>query len=173
MPESKQSEPRARYGESPTSPQASALFHWEIDEFERRPIEKRTGLVIVLVLFAVIGYALYTDSILMAITFILIGMTGYIYSRRQSETLHCQITRTGIIINREFYPFDNIESFWTIEESEHSILSLKTNAIIAPYLHLPIHESDIDTIRVILSEFVPEEEHPRSMVDIIERMLHI
>lgn len=151
----------------------STIFRWEIGEFERRPLGRRVVFIVASVLFAVIGYALYTDSLLMAITFILIGVMGYIHARQEPGTVRCAIVRTGVTVNAEYYPFENIESFWVIEEPGRPILSLKTNALLSPYLHLPVHEGDIDALRVILAESVPEEEHPVSAVDIIERMLHI
>lgn len=165
--------PGAALREDEPLPDVDAVFSWETQEFSYKPLERRLFFAGIAVLLAIIGYALFTDSPIMAITFILIGVTAYISIHRRPGLLVCHITETGVVVNREFYPAENIDSFWIFEEPGHGILSIRTNAPLAPYVHIPVHDEDVEDIRQSLSPIVPEEEHPYSVVDIIERMLHI
>src|SRR5665647_1028971 len=72
------------------------IFSWQAPEFETFEREKRWYLWVALILLAIIGYATYTNSPVMAITFILIGVVGYIYLNKEPRTLDFQITPKGI-----------------------------------------------------------------------------
>jgi len=53
-------------------------------------------------LLAIIIYALFTNSPIMAITFILIGIIEYIYISREPKILDFLITERGIVIGKKF-----------------------------------------------------------------------
>lgn len=153
---------------------ANALLHWRAPEYEKYEKGTRWYLYAALVLLAIIGYAAYTNSPVMAITFILIGVVGYIFINRDPRTIDFAVTRDGLLAGREFYDFDNIQSFWIFyEPHDIKVISLHTKGLLMPFVHIPIHEEDPVRIREVLLEYLPEVKQEPSVVDTFERLLGI
>jgi hypothetical protein len=110
----------------------------------------------------------------MAITFILIGVVGYIYMNKEPRTLNFIITEDGVVAGREIYEFDNLESFWIFYSPEDiKVISLRTKSHMVPHVHIPIHNEDPVKIREILLERIPEEKQEQGLVETLERLLRI
>ncbi len=154
-------------------PQTNTFLQWSAAEFADRDIPRSFYLWTGGFLLATIAYALVTNSPIMAITFILIGIMGFITIEKTPAVLHCSISKEGIIVDRELYDFDNIESFWIIYEEHEKYLSLKTNGRLTPYAHIPLGDENPVTVRDILIQYIEETKHDPTLVDIIGKMLHI
>jgi len=150
------------------------LLEWQGPEYEHYPKEKKWYLVASLILSAIIIYALIINSPIMAITFVLIGVIGYIQLEKSPRILSFKITHEGIFAGKDFFDFDNIKSFWIFYQPPHTkILSLHSDAILMPYVHIPVHQIDPVKLREILLDFIPEKKQKPSVIDVIERLLHI
>jgi hypothetical protein len=151
------------------------VAHWKAPEFEMTfRKDQRWYLYLSLVLVAIIGYALYTDSPVMAITFILIGIVGYIYLQKEPQILDFMITPEGILAGREMYRFENIQSFWIFyEPSELKVISLHVSKGFIPYVHIPIHDQDPVELRRSLIRFIPEVKQEHSFIDNFEMLIGI
>ncbi|MFA4818023.1 MAG: hypothetical protein WC608_04870 [Parcubacteria group bacterium] len=153
---------------------SGALLRWRAPEYEKYERGRKWYLYVALVLLAIIGYAVYTDSPIMAITFVLIGVVGYIFLNREPRTIDFAVTQDGIIAGREMYDFDNIKSFWIFyEPHDIKVVSLHTKSMLMPFVHIPIHDEDPVEIRRVLLEYIPEAKQDPSLVDTFERLLGI
>jgi hypothetical protein len=153
--------------------QIKSLLQWQTLEFEPRNISRSFYLWSGAFLLAIIIYALATNSPVMAITFILIGIMGYITLEKNPTMLRCAITKDGVIVDRDLYAFDNIESFWIVYEENDQYISLKTNGKLTPFVHIPLGEENPVTVREILMEYAQEEKHAPTIIDTIGKLLHI
>lgn len=152
----------------------NSLMRWRAPEYEKYEKGRRWYLYAALALLAIIGYAIYTNSPIMAITFILIGVVGYIFINREPRVIDFAVTRDGVLAGRELYDFDNIKSFWIFyEPHDIKVVSLHTKSLMMPYAHIPIHEEDPVRIRGILLQYIPEVKQEPSLVDTFERLLGI
>jgi positive regulator of sigma E activity len=152
----------------------SVLLHWQGPEYEHYPKEKLWYAVATLILSAIIIYALVSNSPIMAITFVLIGVVGYVQLEKFPRVLDFKVTIDGMIVGNELYKFNSIKSFWIFYEPPHTkILSLHTDAFLTPYIHIPVHQIDPVKLREVLLDFVPEVEQEQSFIDTLERLLHI
>jgi len=152
----------------------SALCHWRAPEFEARQRDKRWFVYLALALMAIIGYAVYANSPIMAITFILIGVVGYTYIEKEPRTLDFMITEDGIVAGKEIFEYERIKSFWIFYEEDGSrVISLHMKSLITPYMHIPIGEEDPTIIRGALLENVEEIEQEHNIVDALERFFGI
>lgn len=172
-------EPKEKLLESPEEMMISehsrdVLTHWRAPEFEVYERDKRWYVYITLILATIIGWAIYTNSPVMAITFILIGVVGYVYINKEPRILDFMITKDGIVAGREIYEFDNLESFWIFYELPHTkILSLRTKSHMIRHVHIPIHEEDPVHIREIIMDYIPEQKQEEGLVETMERVLRI
>ena len=151
-----------------------SLASWKVLEAAPPEPGRRFLFVTGGLLIAIIGYALFSDSPIMAITFILIGLMGYLLLYREPRLLSCHITNDGVIVNRELFPFETAKSFWVFEnEKSLPYISLETGTFISPHVHVPLDGIDSEEIRDILARFLPEEKPEPALVDILSQMLHI
>jgi hypothetical protein len=149
------------------------IAHWKAPEFEMTfRKNERWYLYLSLVLVAIIGYAIYVDSPVMAITFIMIGIVGYMYLQKEPRTLDFMITEEGVLAGRELYRFENLQSFWIFyEPGEIKVISLHTRKSFIPYVHIPIHDQDPVEIRRNLIQFLPEIKQEHNFIDTLERII--
>jgi len=150
------------------------LVHWRGPDFEHYPRSKKwyTGVSIIIAL--IVFYAVWTDSIIMAIVFILIWLVGYLQLSQPQIVIDFAITYDGILVGDEIYNFDDIKSFWIFYEPPHTrIISLHMKGYLRPYLHIPLHQVDPVIVHENLIEFIPEEKQEQNLVDVVERLLHM
>lgn len=143
---------------------------WQAREYEKeeKNIFVLYGILFLLTLMVIYGIA--SESPIMAITFILIGVVLYLRFQKESPLLNITIDFDGVHVNREVYPYENIQSFWIFyEPGERKVISLHTNADLTPYVHIPIGSENPVKIRETLEKLVPEETHPIRLVDILEK----
>jgi hypothetical protein len=165
------------------------LAHWRAPEYEVYDRDKKWYIYITLLLAAIIAYAIYTNGIVMAITFILIGVVGYIHINKDPRILDFLITPEGILAGRELYEFENMLSFWIFYEPDpprlaettarrreaggRKAISLHTKSHLVSYVHIPIHEEDPAKLQEILIKYIPEIKQAEGIVEIAERLLRI
>ncbi len=152
----------------------NALLHWQAPEHEPLELGPRSRVVIIFLLIVIIGWALYTNSPLMAITFILVGITGYLSLDREPETISFFVTTKGIVAGKAFYAFEDIESFHLYDEPPFdNLLSIKTDGKLISHVHIPIITLPVQELHNILLQHVPEDKHEPGLVDTLEKFLHI
>lgn len=150
------------------------LFSWRSPEFEMFERDKKWYLYVTLILLAIVAYAVLTNGLVMAITFILVGVVGYIYIHKEPRVLDFMITEDGVVAGREIYDFNNLKSFWIFYEPEGvKVISLHTESHLVPYVHIPIHNEDPLEIREILLGYIPEEKHEPGIIETLYRLLKL
>ena len=150
------------------------LAHWQAPEYEVYDRDKKWYIYITLALAFVVGYAIYTNGIVMAITFILIGVVGYIHINKEPRILDFMVTPEGVLAGRDLYEFENMLSFWIFYEQDGKrVISLRTKSHLVPYVHIPIHEEDPVELREILMKYIPEIKQDEGIMEIAERILRI
>ncbi len=147
---------------------------WEGPEFEVYERDKQWYIVASVILLLIIAYAVIINSPIMAITFILIGVVGYIYLQKEPRDLVFAVTAQGVFVGNELFSFDEIESFWIFYEPPHTyLLSLALRNRTLPYVHIPLHQVDPVQLHEELIQFVPERRQEIGFIDTLERLLHM
>lgn len=150
------------------------LAHWRAPEYETFERDKKWYIYMTLALAAIIAYAIYTNGIIMAITFILIGVVGYIHINKEPRTLDFMITYDGVLAGREFYDFESLLSFWIFYEPDgKKVISLHTKSHLVPFVYIPIHEENPVELQEVLMKHIPEIKQEEGIVEIAERILRI
>lgn len=151
------------------------IFHkWKAPEFEVYEKSARWYLIFGIFILSVVAYALYTNAPIMAITFILAGIVGYIYLQKDPRIISFSITSKGVIADKEMYLYENINSFWIFYDPLHTkTISLHTKASMLPFIHIPIQNEDPVKLREFLIKNIPEIKQDPGLIDAIERVLHI
>ena len=157
-----------------TSHRGEILHAWQAPEFEVYEKSKTWYLLGGIFLSLIIIYAIFTNGPIMAITFILLGIVGFIHLEKEPRVIDFVITSKGILADNQMYNYDNINSFWIFYEQPNiRIISLHTKAAMLPYVHIPLTDEDPVRIREILLTYIPEIKQEPSLIDALERALHI
>lgn len=149
------------------------LMHWRAQEFEESVRGHRWHLFAALLLILIIAFAIYMDAMVMAITFILIGIVGYIYMGKAPRVLNFMITYDGILAGKELYNFKTLKSFWIFYEDGLKVISIHTDGYLSPFVHIPLADQDPVEVREILIKYIPEKEHEWTILDRLERLIKI
>jgi hypothetical protein len=145
----------------------SPVFSWEAPEYEYIEKHPRWYWVTGIVLLAIVIYAIITNSVLMAITFILIGMLMYIFAEREPRQIRMEINSDGIVADRQIYEYDDLKSFWIFYEVEagFKVLSLHSQKTFLPHIHIPVGDANPIVIREVLLNYLPEIRQEMTIVD--------
>jgi hypothetical protein len=158
----------------PKKQHITTIMRWDAPEFEMLEKNKKRLAYMLLLLSIIIGYAAFTNSPLMALVFILIGIVAYLDMQKTPRNLNFSIIPEGIIAGKELYDFDNIRSFWIFYDPEYKkIVCLHTKSFISPFVHIPIHDQDPVAIRNILIKHIPEKKQDHNFTELLERLIGI
>jgi len=153
---------------------SDVLYHWQAPEFETFEEDKRWYAYVALVLAAIIGYSIWTNSLIMSITFILIGVVGYMYIGKEPRILDFMITEDGVVAGKEIFEYSRIKSFWIFYEPDgKKVISLHIESLLTPYVHIPIYDDDPVAIREALLQNIEEVKQEKNIIDALERILRI
>ncbi len=150
------------------------IAKWRGPEYEIYKKSNKWYAIAASVLILLIIYAIYANNPLMVIIFVLVSFVGYSYLQTPPRVTDFAITYEGIVAGDRIYRYDDIHSFWIFYEPPHTrIISLRINGTLAPYIHIPLHQLDPVDVRDALMNFIPEEKQEETIVDTIERILHL
>ena len=149
------------------------VFQWEAPEYEYIEKHPKWYWVMGLLLLAIIVYAIITNSILMAILFILIGMLGYVFAEREPRVIRMEINPDGVVVDKIMYEYDDLKSFWIFYEVEagFKVLSLHSKKTFLPHIHIPVGDANPILIREVLLNYLPELRQEMTIVDRFSLMI--
>ncbi|MCK5059934.1 MAG: hypothetical protein KAR00_02185 [Candidatus Pacebacteria bacterium] len=99
---------------------------------------------------------------------ILIGTISLmLFAVRKPEKLIVTIDKTGVRINKQFYPYHTIDSFWVEEKKESSRLFLGLKKALIPYTVISIERQAPEKVRNYLARFLEEKEHTESLFEVL------
>lgn len=79
-------------------------------------------------------------------------------TREKNREIKYTVAREGIGLNDQFYPFDNFRSFWVVTTPPTPKLYLETTKKLSPHLTIFLMRVNIDKVRDLLKEHLPEQE---------------
>lgn len=150
------------------------LLHWREQEHDAFELGPRSRIIALTLLVLIIAWALYTNSPLMAITFILIGIIGYLLEHQTPRVIDFALTNRGVLVGKNFYRYETLQSFHIYEEEPFlDTLSLHTDGDLISHVHIPLKTIENQQVYDILEGFVPEVPHEPNFIDSIEKLMHI
>src|SRR3989344_6825649 len=147
------------------------IITWSGSEYPHRPKEKRWYVVAVFIAVLACATSIYFENTLFAI-FIIVAMFAFVLlGSRAPRIIEFCINDHGIRANNSFYPYENLHSFWVRQEEHGYVLVLRTTKAIAPYIFLHIDDADPNDIRDVISEFLPETPHEKTLLESFEEYI--
>ena len=149
------------------------VIEWETDEYEYREKSNNWYWLVGFIALALFITAIVMKNFLFAIlVFLGAGLLLY-HANRQPRKMRVIVSRRGIQIRNNLFPYHALRSFWLHdEENEPRKIIIQSEKLLMPHIHLPLHESiDHEALRVYLLDFLPEEPHRPTVIDLLAEYL--
>jgi hypothetical protein len=148
------------------------ILSWKTFDFTEDTDKARWLKLAVIISFVIFIGALWTKNFITAITFFLLTLVIFMNSRAKSKEIEAIITSKGIIVGEQNYFFDDLESFWIIEDRNPTII-LKSKKFFMPYAEIYLADQNPDNIREILKKRLKEKKEEESFLKDISRVIKI
>jgi len=116
---------------------------------------------IITLTLAIISF--FMDNIVASILVIVAGFTLVLHVSLGARDVYCEINDRGIIYDKHFYPFLNLDSFCVPHDETPPRLLLKSNGSLAPLVVIYIDEVDPEKVREIMLKYIAEVEMRESL----------
>ncbi len=132
------------------------LLAWQAYEYEFR--EKSTDWFWALGIITIAGAvaAFLFHDVLFGIFILIAGATLAMYGVRKPQLQNYQITEGGILIDKYFFPYNNITSFYVTKDPYHNVLLIHTDRMMMPVITIPLIDVAPPEVEDILRRHLPE-----------------
>ncbi len=136
------------------------FLEWQSPEFIYYEKSRRWYFIAVLIFAGLIAYAIFSQSFLMAITFLVAGGIFYLYAQKKPVTLDIAINEDGIMYHDRFFPYEDLKGFWiTYEPPEVKVVTFSTKYLLIPKLSIILTDQNPADLRKTLIEELPEDKN--------------
>lgn len=163
---------------SPQMPEdiGNIAIQWKFREYIEREKGKAWYFVVVGLLVALIAYAVLTTNVLFAVILVLAVFTIVFQNLQPAREIPVVIGEDGIIVDKSFYPYKMLKSFWLIyDPPEIKYLYLDFKSSVRKSLAIPLEDANPLELREALLNFIEEDlQHEEEELDeILARMFHV
>ncbi len=133
-------------------------LYWEAPE--HRHIERSNDWYWILGILAGAGSiaSIIFGNVLFGIVIILGALVMMLFAYRGPQTIPFEISKRGVRVANELHPFPTLESYYLDEAHVHGPqLLIKSKKLFAQLLVLPIPETYVEEIELIMASRLPEE----------------
>lgn len=134
------------------------ILQWQTPEFKYVHKSPDWFWAIGVVALAIAIASVIYGNILFAIVIIIGSAALMLQGVRKPDIITVTLTKRGIIVEDEMYPYATLESFWIVFNEYEQRLLVKSDRTFMPLLVLPIRDIDPDQLRDELLMHLPEEE---------------
>ncbi len=156
---------------------AKELIRWQAVEHHYRDKSRDWYLAVGIVTVLTIIGALLLKNILLAIVLLLGGASIILHGSRPPRLSTFGLTKEGVRINSDLFPYNHLNSFWIHEDRSPRIIMIHSQKVLHPHLIIPLPEvegdgeserdEDLELIRGHLTSFLPEEEQEPSVSEVL------
>ena len=154
----------------------TVLHEWDTPEFISFPRGKKWYIVAGTIAVALIAYAVFSQSITMAIVFVLITALFMLTEHKTPRDVRVAITDMGIEYDGKFYPYHHINAFWMVYHPPY-VRSMYLRISVGrrfQVLKIELDDQNPIEIRKILINEIPEiEGADEPLMDILIRLLRL
>lgn len=141
---------------------AKPPFIWDAHEYIFRQKTSDWYWVIGIITISVAVLSIIFGNLLFALIILLSGFSMSALSAKEPKLIHFELNKSGVLIDKQLFPFGTLESFW-VEDNRHlgmqSKLLFKSQRLIVPLIAIPLEGVDPEEIRDFLLDHLLEDHH--------------
>ena len=149
---------------------------WNFPEFVNAKKSKRWYVVVISVLVILLLFAVFTGNFLFAVILLLGAFVMIFQSYGPSRSIPVVIGEDGIVVDRDFIQYKNLQNFWLIyQPPEVKFLYLSFKNQLRSNLALPLEDINPLLVREALLNHIEEdlEQNEEDMSEVVSRLLRI
>lgn len=143
-------------------PRTQKVIHYQAFEYEHKEQSPDWFWAVGIITIALSVTAIILHDVLFAFVLILSGFVLSLYAARPPKEIDIVIDDTGIRIDKTFYGYHTLESFWIDETGNEDKVLIKSQRLIMPYIIVPLGNADADDVHEHLSRHLQEVFHAES-----------
>jgi hypothetical protein len=134
---------------------------WQAYEYEARERGADWFWAVGIITVSLAVTAIILNNVLFAFVIVLSGFALSLFASRPPKEVDVTVDDRGILVEKYFYPYRSLESFWVDEHETQPKLLLKSQRLFMPYITIFINPEDVEVRRVkqFLSRYLPEVFH--------------
>lgn len=155
--------------------QEQTLYQWETLEYDARSRSSDWFWALGIISGALALACVFFGNLLLGILIIVGAITLIVHHVQEPKVLNVSVTDRGVRINKEFFPYNTLDSFFIEEEVGPPVLALLSKErMILPHVKVAIPEElDKKALRDYLLNYVDEEYHSATLSESILHFLGI
>ncbi len=158
------------------TPQPTSVIEWEFPEYTPAIRTKKWYVLMILILLALIIYAILTDNFLFALIIVMFGIIIFINQRHEPQKIKITLSSQGIKLGEKEYPYSQLSNFWLIYNPPvvKNLYFIFKNSW-RPHLSIPLTEQNPLEVRSFLRRYLPEdlEQEGEPLSDVLGRLFKI
>ena len=132
---------------------------WQAPEYKHTDKKSDWFWAVWIIALSISIAAIIYNNFLFAILIIVGSFTLVMFAMREPQIINFEVNTKGIIIEKTFYPYRHLKSFWINDDNEEDKkLFIQSDKMLMPLIHIPLAEEYTEEIQEILSKNLDEEE---------------
>lgn len=138
-------------------------IHFQTTEYEHRDRGADWFWAVGIITVSLAVTSIILNNVLFAFVIVLAGFALSLFASKPPKIVDVVLDEQGIRVDKFFYPYRSLESFW-VENDETPRIQLKSQRLIMPFfvIHMSSDEVEVDKVRKHLSRYIPEVFHTES-----------
>jgi|SRR3989344_7197266 len=112
-----------------------------------------------IIVLSITAASIILDNYLFAVLVILSAFIIIMFSFRRPNLVDFELNRSGVVIEKNLFPYASLDSFWVEENDARKKILIKSKKIMMPLIVIPLEENDPNAVRDFLKQFISEVEH--------------
>lgn len=152
---------------------SSKEISWKAPEFFHFHKEDSWYLISLLISGAFLGIAIWQKNFFFAVFIVIAEALVLHFAHQKPRTLEFKITEQGIDIEGDkLYLFKGLQSFWLRQKLDDlDELVIKTRSYFKSHLKIFLPPSKTEGVREMLRNYLPEEEHEDSLIELLSEWI--
>jgi len=150
--------------------EAKALISWVSPDFTSHDRSSSWYLMILVATAALVTYLVWQKiwtGVVVAIVFCLFLLLS---SRQKPKDIKCSIYDDGVVVDDKVHPFEDFKLFW-ITYTDIPKIRLQQKGLFAGQIVLPLENVEMDQIKKLIADKLPEEDRGEDITDMINRII--
>jgi len=146
-------------------------IEWTAYEYQYVPKSTSWHIAYSIMSALLIGYAVYSRSLMTIITFVVLSVVGWLFAIRKPKKMLYGLSTTGVVMDTTSIPYKNIKNFWILYKPPHvKTLNFETTAYLNRTVSIELGNQDPLEVKRFLQNYLLEDlDREESLTDIIAR----
>jgi hypothetical protein len=140
----------------------NAVVVWQAPEYTYTEKNPDWFWVVGILSLAIAITAIILGNVLFGVFIIIAAISVSIHAIRRPRIINYALTEKGVLIDKDVYLYNTLESFW-VDEDEQKLI-IRSRKVFMPYLVLPLLDGDTEDLQNVLIEYLDEEEMQKPFI---------